>query len=80
MTGFYFWGILPAGDLYDDHAHPDPIDPGSKLCFGKACYFTTALICACACFAAMVLGLALARLTKQRYYIMYADVRTKKAR
>ena len=33
MTGFYFWGILQAGDLYDDHAHPDPIDPGSKLCF-----------------------------------------------
>lgn len=41
---------------------------------------TTALICACACFAAMALGLALARLTKHRYYIMYADVRTKKAR
>lgn len=54
--------------LYDRHAHPDPNDPGSKICFGKKCYFMTTLICASACGAATVLGLVLARLTKQRKF------------
>ena len=70
----------PGSHADDKHAHEDASDPGTKICYGKACYFTTALICAVGCAVAVVLGLAMAALTKQRYYVLYADIRTKKVR
>lgn len=79
------FGGVPSTPLHPPSCWPNPCaptgaPPGNKVCYGKQCYFTTALICASGCAFAVVLGLIMARLTKRRYYVLYADIRTKKAR
>ena len=63
-----------AGALYDEHAHKDPDSDNELVCYGRSCYFTTALICAIGCGVAVLLALGMAHFTKKRYTQLYGHL------